>query len=211
MSLPPVCCKNNFNSTRGRRNRTDFQKIPAEFPFGRDSRMPAHYAGRRPARYCSELASPPASGKQNSACARIARALTVRSGDPMQRNPTSNGPFWRGLVGCVVAYALIINAVLSSVVGAEWVAQAAAGLVGEHCFTDARAAAPEPAPAGQPDDSSHCAFCILAAATAVLPTEPSWARIVPGRAITRSGAHDCDLTLRPGNPATLPRGPPPPS
>jgi hypothetical protein len=53
----------------------------------------------------------------------------------MQRSPASNNPLWRGLIGCVVAYALIINAVLSGVLRAEWVAQAAAGLVGEHCLT----------------------------------------------------------------------------
>ena len=87
----------------------------------------------------------------------------------MRRNLGSKKPLWRGLVGCVVAYTLIINALLSGVLGAEWVAQAAAGLVGEHCLTDARAAAPDPAPAGQPDDSTHCAFCTLAVGPAALP------------------------------------------
>jgi hypothetical protein len=48
-------------------------------------------------------------------------------------------------MGCAVAYALIINALLSGLLGAEWVAQAAAGLVGEHCLTDARAAGLDPA------------------------------------------------------------------
>jgi hypothetical protein len=126
----------------------------------------------------------------------------------MQRNPTSKGAFWRGLVGCVVAYALVINALLSGVVGAEWAAQAAAGLLGEHCLTDAHAAAPDRAPAGQPDDSSHCAFCILALAPAVLPAEPPSARIVLARAGVPSGARDHDLTLWPGNYSKLPRGPP---
>jgi hypothetical protein len=126
----------------------------------------------------------------------------------MQRNPKRNKSSWRGLVGCIVAYALIINAMLSAVVGAEWAAQAAAGLLGEHCRTDARAAAPDPAPAGQPDDSSHCAFCTLAAAPAVLPAEPPSARIIPPRAIVRPGGSDRDLIPWPGHPGKLPRGPP---
>ncbi|HWN52780.1 MAG TPA: DUF2946 family protein [Xanthobacteraceae bacterium] len=126
----------------------------------------------------------------------------------MQRNPKRNKPLWRGLIGCVVAYALIINAVLSGVLGAEWVAQAAAGLAGQHCLTDARAAVPDPAPAGLPDDSSHCAFCTLAAGPAVLPAEPCSARIVLPRASTPAGASDHGLTLWPGHPSKLPRGPP---
>src|SRR5215467_11276050 len=116
----------------------------------------------------------------------------------MQRNPTSGKSLWRGLVGCLVAYALIINALLSGVVGAEWVAQAAAGLLGEHCLTDARAAAPDPAPAGQPDDSSHCASCTLAAAPVVLPVEPSWARIIRPPMSAPCATSDHDLILWPG-------------
>ena len=126
----------------------------------------------------------------------------------MQRNPTSNKSSWRGLVGCIVAYALIINAMLSGVVGAEWAAQAAAGLLGEHCLTDARAAAPDPAPAGQPDDSSHCAFCTVAAAPVVLPAEPPAGTIFAPRASVRPGAGDRDLIPWPGHPGKLPRGPP---
>jgi hypothetical protein len=126
----------------------------------------------------------------------------------MQHDPKRSHPLWRGLVGCVVAYALIINALLSSVVGAEWAAQAAAGLLGEHCLTDARAAAPDPAPAGQPDDSSHCAFCTLAAGPAVLPAEPPSARIIPPRASVRPRVSDRDLILWPSHPGKLPRGPP---
>jgi hypothetical protein len=126
----------------------------------------------------------------------------------MQRNQKRNKPLWRGLVGCVIAYALIINALLSGVLGAEWVARAATGLVGEHCLTDARAATPDPAPAGQPDDSTHCAFCTLAASPAVLPVEPSGAIIVLPRAGAPSGASDRDLILSPGHPGKLPRGPP---
>src|SRR5215470_18213964 len=123
-----------------------------------------------------------ASGEPNSACARIARALFSVPGGPMQRNRASHNPLWRSLVGCLVAYALIINALLSGVVGAEWAAQAAAGLLGEHCPTDARAARPDPAPAGQADDSSHCAFCTLAAPPVVLPADPPSARILLPRA-----------------------------
>jgi hypothetical protein len=126
----------------------------------------------------------------------------------MQRSPKRDNPLWRGLVGCIVAYALIINALLSSVVGAEWVAQAAAGLFGEHCPTDARAAAPDPAPAGQPDDTSHCAFCVLTAGTAVLPAEPPFARVILPRAKAPAGASDRDLVFWPGHPGKLPRGPP---
>jgi hypothetical protein len=126
----------------------------------------------------------------------------------MQRSPTSDNRLWRSLVGCVVAYALIINALLSGVVGAEWAAQAAAGLLGEHCVTDARAAVPDPAPAGQPDDSSHCAFCTLAAAPVVLPADPPSARIIASPAGSLFSASDRDLTFWPGHPGKLPRGPP---
>jgi hypothetical protein len=148
-------------------------------------------------------------------CTSVSRALYQKRrcgscpDDPMQHDSKPNHSLWRGLVGCVVAYALVINALLSGVVGAEWAAQAAAGLLGEHCLTNVRAAAPDQAPAGQPDDSSHCAFCTLAAAPAVLPAGPPSARIVPLRASTPSGAHDHDLTLWPGSYGKLPRGPPP--
>jgi len=125
----------------------------------------------------------------------------------MQCNPKRDKPSWRGLVGCIVAYALIINALLSGVVGTEWVAQAAAGLLGEHCPT-ALAAAPDLTPPGLPHDSSHCTLCTLAAAPAVLPVEPSWARIIPPRASAPSVASDRDLILWPGHPGKLPRGPP---
>jgi Protein of unknown function (DUF2946) len=126
----------------------------------------------------------------------------------MQCKSASNNPLWRGLVGCIVAYALIINALLAGVVGAEWVAQAAAGLVGEHCLTDARAAGLDPAPAGQPDDSSHCAFCTLAAGgPAVLPAAPA-AVIVLVRAGAPSGTRDHGLVGWAGHPGKLPRGPP---
>src|SRR5262249_9691340 len=129
-------------------------------------------------------------------------------GDPMQRDPYRNHPLWRSLVGCVVAYALIINALLSGVIGAEWAAQAAAGLLAEPCPTDARSAAPDPAPAGQPDDSSHCAFCTLAAVPAVLPPEPPSAGTFPPLVGAPAGASDRDLALWPGHPSKLPRGPP---
>ena len=124
----------------------------------------------------------------------------------MRRNPASNNPLWRSLVGCLVAYALIINALLSGVVGAEWAAQAVAGLLGEHCPTDARTA--PPAPAGQADDSSHCAFCTLAAPPVVLPAESASARIILPRASAPLWASDRDLILWPGHPGQLPRGPP---
>ena len=126
----------------------------------------------------------------------------------MQRNFSSNNSLWRGFVGCAVAYALVINALLSGVLGAEWVAQAAAGLIGEHCLTDARAAGSDPAPAGQPDEPTHCALCTLAVGPAVLPVVPSAAFIVLRRDSTPSGASDDDLIHWPGHPGKLPRGPP---
>jgi hypothetical protein len=126
----------------------------------------------------------------------------------MQRNPATRKPLWRGLVGCLVAYALIINALLSGVLGAEWVAHAAAGLVGERCLTDARAATTDPAPAGQADDSSHCAICTLAAAAAVLPAGAPSATIVVYRNSAVARASDQDLAPWPVHPGKLPRGPP---
>jgi len=126
----------------------------------------------------------------------------------MQRDSGSNKPLWRGFIGCVVAYALIINALLSGVLGAEWAAQAAAGLVGEHCVTDARAALPDPAPAGQPDDSSHCAFCTLTAAAGVLPAALSSASFIQYRAGAPVSANDQDRSHLPDYPSKLPRGPP---
>jgi hypothetical protein len=126
----------------------------------------------------------------------------------MQGNPRRKTHLWRGLLGCVVAYALIINALMSGILGAEWVAQAAAGLVGEHCLTDSRAASPDPAPAGQPDDSTRCAFCILACAPAVLPAEHPSVGIVVYGADALADASDRDLTPLPCHPGKLPRGPP---
>jgi hypothetical protein len=131
------------------------------------------------------------------------------AGGAMKRASASDNRLLRSLVGCAVAYALIINALLSGLVGAEWVAQAAAGLVGEHCLTDARAAGLDPAPAGQPDDSSHCAFCMLAdGGPVVLPVAPSAADIIWLPEGTASSASDRDLVYQQGHPAKLPRGPP---
>jgi Protein of unknown function (DUF2946) len=127
----------------------------------------------------------------------------------MQRNFAGKNSLWRAFVGCVVAYALIINALLSSVLGAEWVAQAAAGLIGEHCLTDARAAGADPEPAEQSDDSTHCAFCTLTAGAAVLPpVAPQTALIVLPRASAPGGVSDRDLIHWSGHPGKLPRGPP---
>jgi hypothetical protein len=132
----------------------------------------------------------------------------------MQRNSAGNNPFrramWRGVVSCVVAYALVITTLLSGVIQAEWVAQAAVGLVGEHCATDARVAGMDPAaPAGQPRDSFHCVICTLAGGLAVLPTAPSSAAVVPPQTGALSGGSDRDLIHLPGHPSKLPRGPPP--
>jgi hypothetical protein len=126
----------------------------------------------------------------------------------MQRNFANDNRLWRGLVGCAVAYALVINALLSGLIGAEWVAQVAAGLAGEHCETDARAAGPSPAPAGQPDDSWHCAICTLSGGPAVLPAIPPVTQIVALLADAPSRACDRDLISWPSHPGKLPRGPP---
>lgn len=116
---------------------------------------------------------------------------------------------WRGLVGCVVAYVLVISAVLSSFLQAEFAAQAAAGLIGERCHTDARAAGVDPsAPAGQPDSSLHCAQCTLAAGPALLPVVLLSALIAPPRDGAPMGVSDRDLAWRPDHPGKLPRGPP---
>lgn len=132
----------------------------------------------------------------------------------MQRNSAGNtllrrGALWRGAVGCVVAYALVIMALLSGVLQAEWFAQAAAGLVGEHCLTDARAAGVDPAaPAGRPDAAAHCVLCTLAAGPAVLPAAPAAAFIVLLRPNAPANGNDRDLTHWRGHPGKLPRGPP---
>jgi hypothetical protein len=132
----------------------------------------------------------------------------------MQRNSAGNtllrrGALWRGAVGCVVAYALVITALLSGVLQAEWFAQAAAGLVGEHCLTDARTAGVDPAaPAGRPDDAAHCALCTLATGPAVLPTAPVAAFIVLLQPNAPANGNDRDLTHWRGHPGKLPRGPP---
>jgi hypothetical protein len=134
----------------------------------------------------------------------------------MQRNSVSDIPprrsaLWRGVVGCAVAYALVITAVLSGVLQAEWFAQAAAGLAGAHCITDGRAAAAgtgPAAPAGQLDDGFHCPLCTLATGPAVLPEAPAVAFIVlPQVGVPAGGGRD--LIHRPGHPGKLPRGPPP--
>jgi len=125
----------------------------------------------------------------------------------VQHNLKFSHHLWRGFVGHLVAYTLIINGLLSGVVGAEWASQVAAGLLGEHCLTDARAPT-NPAPAGQPDDSSHCAYCTLTTTAGVLPAQPPSVRITPPRASVTSVASDHDLMLWPGHPGKLPRGPP---
>jgi hypothetical protein len=127
----------------------------------------------------------------------------------MQRNSAGNNRFLRGLIGCVVAYALVITALLSGVLQAEWFAQAAGGLVGEHCLTDARTAGVDPAaPAGRPDAATHCALCTLATGPAVLPAAYAAAFIVLPQASAPAGWNDRDLTHWRGHPGKLPRGPP---
>jgi hypothetical protein len=133
----------------------------------------------------------------------------------LQRNLASNLPprrsaVWRGVVGCVVAYALVITALLSAVLQAQWAAQVAAGLVGEHCVTDARAAGADPAaPARQADECFHCALCTPTTGSAVMPALPAIAFSVLSRASAPAGVSDRDLIHWRGHPGKLPRGPPP--
>jgi hypothetical protein len=119
-------------------------------------------------------------------------------------------PLWRGLVGCVVAYALVLNALLSGVLGAEWTAKAAAGMLDLHCLTESGVAPPasEQAPTGHHDESSHCTFCTVAVAPAVLPADLSLATIVQYRAGAPAGVSDRDRPYLPVYLSRLPRGPP---
>jgi hypothetical protein len=126
----------------------------------------------------------------------------------LRRSAMTRSALWRGVVGCVVAYALVVSAVLSSFLQAEFVAQAAAGLVGERCHSDARAAGADPsAPAGQPD-TVHCALCTLAGGPALLPVALLSALVAPPRDSAPAASSDPDLTWRPDYPGMLPRGPP---
>jgi hypothetical protein len=126
----------------------------------------------------------------------------------MQRISARHHTVWRSIVGCITAYALVINALLSGVLGAERAAQAAAGLIGEHCLADALAAGTDPAPTGQLDDSLHCACCTLAVGPAVLPVTPVAGFILALRADAFSNANDRGLAHGHGHPGKLPRGPP---
>lgn len=132
----------------------------------------------------------------------------------MRRHSAGNPLFrrsalWRRAVGCVVAYALVITALLSGVLQAEWVAQAAAGLVGERCATDAHLAGIDPAaPAGKPHETSHCVLCTPVAGSAVLPVAPSAAAVAAPCASAPAGGSDRDLFRSTGHPGKLPRGPP---
>lgn len=134
----------------------------------------------------------------------------------MQRNPAGNQPLrrgviWRSVVGCAVAYALVIAALLSAVLQAEWVAQAAAGLSGEHCVTGARAAGTDPAaPAPEPDDDGcHCALCALTTGPAILPVMPAVAFTLLAPVSAPAAGSDRDVIHRRGHPGKLARGPPP--
>jgi hypothetical protein len=127
----------------------------------------------------------------------------------MRRSATARSGLWRAAVGVVVAYALVISAVLSGFLQADFFAQAAAGLVGERCHIDAQAAGEDPsAPAGQPQDPRHCSLCTLAAGPALLPVAPLSALLAPPQDGAPAGGNDHDLSWRPEYPGKLPRGPP---
>jgi hypothetical protein len=128
----------------------------------------------------------------------------------MRRNLGSKRPLWRGLVGCIIAYAFVLNAVLSGVLGVEWAAKAAAGSLDQHCLTETGIA---PAPSDQtpvehPDDSSHCASCTVPVAPAVLPADLLSVSIVQYQLGPPAGVSDRDRPYLPGYPSRLPRGPP---
>lgn len=129
--------------------------------------------------------------------------------EPTRRSVVTRSPLWRGVVGVIAAYSLVITAVLSGFILAEWDSLAAVGLVGEHCATDARAAGMDPAaPAGQPHDMSRCALCTLAAGSGVLPVAPVFALAMLPRTGAPESGSDRDFLCRPGHPGKLPRGPP---
>jgi hypothetical protein len=144
------------------------------------------------------------------ACPYLAHTLIRVRCNFMRRNSGSNRRLWRGLVGCVLAYALVLNALLSGVLGAEWAAQAAAGLLDQHCLTDTVAASDssDQAPVQHPGDQSHCAFCTLAATPAVLPSAASSATIVQYRAAVSVDVSDHDRPYLRCYTSRLPRGPP---
>jgi hypothetical protein len=116
---------------------------------------------------------------------------------------------WRGLIGCIVAYALVINALLTGIVGAEWTASAAAGLFTENCLTDGRdvSAPSDRMPAGH-SEGLHCVLCTPAASPAVLPAELSSAAILQAPAGAPPSMGDRTRSYLPGDLGKLPRGPP---
>jgi len=129
----------------------------------------------------------------------------------MRRDLTTNDPFkrgavWRGVVGCVVAYALVITALLTSVLQAEWEGQAE--LAGAHCMTGGADTGPTAPDGGQPGDGSHCPLCTLAAGPAVLPVEPGIAGNVVAVADPLVSRGGFEWVPGRGHPARLPRGPP---
>src|ERR1700694_3960140 len=117
---------------------------------------------------------------------------------------------WRGLIGCIVAYALVLNALLSGILGAQWTASAVAGLVAENCLTDSRGA-PAPSdrmPAGHSEGMLHCVLCTRAPAPAVLPADSFSAAILQLRAGVPASMGDRNRSYLPGDLGKLPRGPP---
>jgi hypothetical protein len=129
----------------------------------------------------------------------------------MQRTDKFIQCSWRGLIGCIVAYALVINALLTGIVGAEWTASAAAGLFTENCMTDSRdASAPsDRMPAGHSEGMMHCVLCTPAASAAVLPADLSSAAILEPREGAPAFMGDRARSYLRGYPSKLPRGPPP--
>jgi hypothetical protein len=128
----------------------------------------------------------------------------------MQRTDKFIQCSWRGLIGCIVAYALVINALLTGIVGAEWTASAAAGLLTENCLTDSRDA-PAPSdrmPAGHSEGMLHCVLCTPAASPAVLPADLSSAAVLQPCAGVPASMDERTRCYLPGDLGKLPRGPP---
>lgn len=129
----------------------------------------------------------------------------------MRRDVTTNDPFrrgavWRGVVGCALAYVLVITALLSALLQAESMTQAAAGVAAPHCLSDG--SGPAPADPGQSDDGSHCPLCTLACGPAVLPTALGMAWSTAPVAGAPLAGREFPPIPRRSHSAPLPRGPP---
>lgn len=117
------------------------------------------------------------------------------------------GTFWSGVVGSTFACVLTLTALLSALLEAECVAQAAVGLVGERCVSSVNGATPHHARGTNPHTCCHCTACSGAAVgPAILPVVPRAAVIMLFGASVCRGTDEFDLVHC--LPGALPRGPP---